>query len=148
MNPEGFLVQRNIMFYLMDGGATLPMVINSEPGWAVPIGDALMFMLCFHSLQPLITSMDQVMLSSFLILYCSWFSYVLGLFSSFPIHPPRVSAQWSYKNGAPFIFLPATILPAPLIIWLTCLWTQSKLSVYLGFHIFWTKISLPGVADD
>lgn len=70
MNPEGFPVQCNIMFYLMDGGATLPTGISSEPGWAVPIGDALMFMLCFRSLQPLITTMDQVMLSSLLTLYC------------------------------------------------------------------------------
>lgn len=53
MQPEGFPEQGNIVFYLLSGGAPLPVGVGAEPGRAVPTGDALMLMCCVsapHSL--------------------------------------------------------------------------------------------------
>jgi hypothetical protein len=132
-------------FYLLNGGVS-PSHGDQLWTWmsCVRGKTAWVHAACFQPAENLITSMDQSLFSSLLTLYCSWFSYVLSLFSS---PPPPVSAQHSYKNGDPFISLPASP-PAPLIIGLTHLWTWSKLSVYLGLLVSPTKTTIPGVVDD
>lgn len=76
------------MFYLMDGGATLPMGISSEPEWAMTIGDAMMFMLCFFSLQPLITGSAPSSLFIAHDFHMFWVCFQVA-----PSPQPPVSAQ-------------------------------------------------------
>lgn len=123
-------------------GLSLPMGFRARMGCAN--GRCLDVPCC--SVEHPITNVDQALFGSLLTLYCSWFSYVFGPFSSLP--PPAPSLLSRAIKMDPFISSPATILPAPLIIWLTHLWTSSKLSVYSGFLVSSTKSSLPGVADD